>query len=159
MLKDLLLEHLVVALCAAFTVGMARVTIHGCLFGEQYCHAGPATAQNGWTVDGSWQVKDLLGHMLIRLDDAPGGSKSLKRDHNGALVITAKVAGVVMHENYLADQYMTLVQAADTQSRVLVVFGDEVLPYRGAPDAETVPCADDDGISTPSTPLSLPSSH
>ena len=76
--------------------------------------------------------------MLIRLDDAPGGSKSLKRDHNGALVITAKVAGVVMPENYLADQYMTLAQAADTQSRVLVVFGDEFLPYRGAPDAVTV---------------------
>ena len=75
------------------------------------------------------------------------------------LSLSAKAAGVAMPEQYLQDQYMALAQAADTQSRVLVVFRDEVLPYRGAPDAETVPYADNDGISTPSTPLSLPSSH
>ena len=137
---------------------MDRVTIHGSLCGGQYCLRGSATAKNGWTVDGRWQVKNLLDVQLVRLDDAPDGRKSLKRDDNGDVVISAKVSGVVMPDKYLADQHMDLARAADTQNRVFVIFGDQVLPYSGAPNAITVPCADVDGLSTPLTPRSSSSS-
>ena len=100
----------------------------------------------------------LLGHHLVPLDDCPDGSKSLKRKDNGDPVISANVSAVIMPENYVADQHMELKQAADTEKRVFVIFGDQVLPYSGAPNAITVPCADVDGLSTPLTPRSSSSS-
>ena len=66
---------------------------------------------------------------------------------------------MIMPEKYVADQHMELKLAADTEKRVFVIFGDQVLPYSGAPNAITVPCADVDCLSTPLTPRSSSSSH
>ena len=104
-------------------------------------------------------MKNLLEHRLVRLDDGSDGSKTFKREDNGTPVISAKVSAVVMPEKYVADRHMELALAADTEKRVFVIFGDQVLPYRGAPDDITVPCADVDGLSTPLTPRSSSSSH
>ena len=129
-----------------------RVKLRLAVSGQSAALTGACTAQNGWTIRGDWQVKQLLGQSLCFLTDvSTGDATRLARDANGELVLTESVSAVLTPNGEVADPHCELGWLQE-EGTVNVLLGEKVLRFQGLADAVTVECANLEEVSTPPTP-------
>ena len=127
-----------------------RVSLQLAASGRRVCLPGSSTAANGWTVPAHCLVQNVTApQQLLHLERQPNGSYAICRDDEGEAVFTQPVSGVLTPAGDIADPKCPLLHCAK-EGVVQVLIGEEIVPF--AVSCADVPCADVDGISTPSTP-------
>ena len=121
-----------------------RVFLRNSVSGRRVCLPGVGSSDRGWdSVPGHFAVQNLLGVLVFLVED-DGSVDSRGERFRVAAVLSSR-------HRRPAPPSFSLIECADDDDSVSLVFGERVLEFVGLP-AEERPLADLEGVGQPPTP-------
>ena len=135
-----------------------RGAVNGERNGERYGLPGVGNVSTDFAVPGHFQIQDIVGQYLVRLEETSGGGLSVQREKSsegdtnnekGSVVLSpAPVCHLLDGDGKVRTHGNRVAHLADEQNFVRICFGHK----KSVEECFDIPCADVDGISTPPTP-------